>query len=177
MIIFSHMKIASYFYNKNPLSIEKWAFIYGNIKPDITALSREKHHYETTRLVFIKSLKDAGNLNLSKRERSIALGVACHFICDYFCKFHAKTPYNETMSLSHLEYELKLHLALWYNRLRFRKKGKVLVDSKGAIIAALHHTCTSSYDIDAVIHSLLAMYHEEKESLQIDLAFSFEAVE
>ena len=165
------MKLAAHFYNQNPLSLKKWAFIYGNIKPDITSLSRKKHHYDTTRLVFLESLKDAGNINLSKRERSVALGVACHFICDYFCIFHAKIPYNEASILSHLGYEIKLHLTLSHKQYRHEIMSRQISN-----LMALNHANASLYYIDSAIQSLLKSYHQEKESIQTDLKFSFDAL-
>ena len=176
MIIFTHMKVAVHFYHKNPLSLKKWAFIYGNIKPDITALSRKKHHYDTTRLIFLESIKDAGNLNLSKRERSVALGVVCHFICDYFCMFHAKRPYNEANILSHIGYEIKLHLALSHKQHRLDIIMPESERQQALKPMALNHVNSPLSHIDFAIQSLLKSYHQEKESIHTDLKFSFDAL-
>ena len=49
--------------------------------------------------------------NISNSGFSIALGVTCHFACDYFCLYHREGN-DKKGAFEHLFYELMLHVKL-----------------------------------------------------------------
>ncbi len=87
------------------------AFIYGNVKPDMNELVWLKHNYQETRHFYFEHLEVAKNNHLSINQRSLALGVVSHFVCDYFCKYHTKRRLCGAIAFpSFLYMNSKLHI-------------------------------------------------------------------
>jgi len=127
MFIFTHIKIANYFYShiqsvnqgqKMTFELDPIAFAYGSIKPDISKMAGVNHHLYETFEIYLEHLNKSQDDAYSHRQRSQALGVAVHFMCDYFCKYHAKSPYKEQGKVKHFFYEWKLHLNVGKNFLK-----------------------------------------------------------
>ena len=73
-------------------------------------MATRKHYLSETYDLYEKHLKLTQDTTKNAWERSLALGVVCHFLGDYFCKYHAKKPYTFSGLYLHLMYELKLHI-------------------------------------------------------------------
>lgn len=178
MIVLSHIEVGNYFFHaisgKKEVSFRlRWgAFIFGNVFPDFSKFAFRKHQYETTRGVYKCYLKKARNPENSDRERSIALGVVCHFICDYFCKYHGKKPYNEQSLIPHLYYETVLHMRIL--AVLFKKNiGLFGDDEKSVFITAAEENCQEGgFNLQAMLKD----YEDEVESILTDVAFAFSAV-
>jgi len=92
------------------MDLDRKAFFYGNIKPDLSPQCFRNPHilenylfpvyYDSNRLI---------QQNPPVKEFSVELGVICHHICDFFCYCHLNhTIYHKL--IYHLFYEIRLHL-------------------------------------------------------------------
>lgn len=175
MLVFTHMKIADFFYtnmNKNGkclFNLKYLPFIYGSIKPDISSMSRVKHHLSETHDMYLRHLNIVMDQNVSNQGRSEALGVVIHFMCDYFCKYHAKMPYKNYFLLKHFAYELKLHFYLVYRLWMRSIRGEYTPQNPS-------EDRESMYKEDASMKSLLEDYHRKEESVDVDTDFALFAI-
>lgn len=115
MYLFSHVKVGHIFWktikqHETDFPLDFISFMYGNIKPDVTKLCMMKHQLADTIEIYNTYKKQSMDRTLSAKQRSEALGVACHYICDYFTKYHGREPYNNKNLFSHFFYEIKLHI-------------------------------------------------------------------
>ena len=123
MYFFTHLFISKALYKHfaKDIKLDKKAFRYGNIKPDITKEGQLKTHTLENNLFYVS---EQANLlmfhseSLTPKEFSENLGVICHFICDFFCFYHLDDEIYQHMFL-HFLYELKLHFIV--NRMRLSK--------------------------------------------------------
>ena len=178
MIVFSHIKVGNYFFHvikKNKMASFKlsWgAFVFGNVYPDISKFSSVKHYYETTRSIYKCFQMKVRNPENKAWERSMALGVVCHFICDYFCKYHAKMPYAKKSMILHISYEVILHMKII--NILFKKNIGVLGYNEQSIFHSIEdrNAAASSFDLQNTIMD----YENNEESLMLDVAFAFGSV-
>ena len=69
--------------------LNRIAFAYGNIKPDFTNKDIQNSHTLDESLNSVNKYSEKlMSENILNKEFSISLGVACHFVCDYFCIYH-----------------------------------------------------------------------------------------
>lgn len=174
MMFFTHMKIGFNQYWKARKNIDRQAFkldpirfIYGNIKPDISVMVMCKHHLSETYDYFIQHWNMVSDDSLSAGERSEALGVAAHFISDYFCLYHAKSPYNQNNLFEHFLYELKLHIYAEFTSLREMILGKEVTFTYDGLS---HQSVTES------LMDLLSDYYVGEESCHKDLSYTYTAL-
>ena len=178
MIVFSHIEVGNYYFhsirkNKEVSFKLRWgAFVFGNIFPDISKFAFRNHFYEDTRSVYKCYRMKARNPENTDRERSMALGVVCHFICDYFCKYHAKMPYIQKSIIVHIMYECILHMKI--KKILFKKNiGLLRVNEESVFhFAAVQNGVEGGFDLQGMIRE----YEKEEESLLTDMAFAFGAV-
>ncbi|WKY48176.1 zinc dependent phospholipase C family protein [Eubacteriaceae bacterium ES3] len=118
MFFATHIHIGQFLYEQlnkqefDSFQIIKSAFVYGNVKPDITKMLFLKHQFSHIYDLFCNQVYTVKDTSLSDWDRSVALGVVAHFLCDFFCKFHAKNPYNESSKWTHFWYEWDLHITV-----------------------------------------------------------------
>jgi len=182
LIVFSHIEIGNYLFHavtkkKDDAFKLNWgAFVFGNVFPDISKFASRNHFYEDTKSIYKCYLMKAGNPQRSDRERSMALGVVCHFLCDYFCKYHAKLPYTRQSMIRHLWYEFILHMKivdiLFRKSIGFLRSNEFSVFESEAGKNAGKNAVEGSFDLPGMLHK----YEEDEESELTDMAFSFEAV-
>jgi len=100
------------------MDLDRKAFFYGNIKPDLSPQCLRNPHilenylfpvyYDSNRLI---------QQNPPVKEFSVELGVICHHICDFFCYSHQNhTIYHKLFY--HLFYEIQLHLVFCFMLVR-----------------------------------------------------------
>ncbi len=116
MLISTHRLISKALYKniKKTYNIElnKSAFIYGSIKPDIVLSMKKMSHTKDGSEDFLYSLienlqkKDLPLTSKELKKFSINLGVILHFLSDYFCQVH--NSYDNL--LTHFYYEYKLEV-------------------------------------------------------------------
>jgi hypothetical protein len=177
MLSFSHIVVANYFYDKLKQSnlsfnLHKKSFFNGNVLPDKQRHQFNTHYYAESKPDCDRYLAKANNETLSDLERSEALGVVCHFMCDYFCKYHSIQPYKQDVGINHFMYEAKLHFML------------VSVQIRRSIysISRAEERIFTGFDLSNLIGEnediklLMSSYMEQPESLVTDLTYSFAAV-
>lgn len=85
--------------------LKKNSLIYGSIKPDVTTLFAKYPHYIDKSLNMlcerVEALRDVVMFDRGVKTRSFAreLGVASHYIADYFCRVH-----NDINGIKHDEH-------------------------------------------------------------------------
>ncbi|HEY8889168.1 MAG TPA: zinc dependent phospholipase C family protein [Clostridium sp.] len=116
MVVDTHLLISQILYkyisNNMNFKLDRLAFAYGNIKPDLINKDiNHSHTLEESLYSVNKYSEELMNKNISIKEFSRSLGVICHFACDYFCLYHREG--NEKKGLvEHLFYEEMLHVKL-----------------------------------------------------------------
>lgn len=125
MWIFTHIQLAKACMNQvqhttTTLS-SKWAFLYGNIQPDITKQAQVKHHVDLTYERMYDALNQSMDRGQTMKARWRALGVVCHYLADYSCRFHIDASDKQKPLLKHLHYEWCLHR---YIKMQLTRKEK-----------------------------------------------------
>ncbi|WP_434512789.1 zinc dependent phospholipase C family protein [Desulfitobacterium sp. AusDCA] len=114
MIIYTHLGFGKILYRyllqDLNFKLDKKEFIYGNIKPDIKNDDINAEHTMDGSInnLLIFSQKIINNYS-NIATFSMALGIVCHYICDYFCTYH-NGLYKKKNIFEHLVYETYLHV-------------------------------------------------------------------
>lgn len=117
MNFLTHILISGTLYRKlsKKMELDRKAFCYGNIKPDLSPQCLRNPHILENYLFIVQSdsyrlLRNASaSSECSIKEFSTDLGVICHYICDFFCYCHLnRSLYNKLVR--HFFYEIRLHL-------------------------------------------------------------------
>jgi hypothetical protein len=145
MNLITHIAMAKMLYSNlnSIMDLDKKAFVYGNIKPDMTyKLLRNPHTLENYFLTVCSSAEKLMNDNkLSLKEFSIELGVICHYVCDFFCQYHLKDELFHRFR-EHFIYELKLHAVLLLN---YSGNEKLKIESINQNIAVIIRELRKDY--------------------------------
>lgn len=162
MIVDTHLLISNilykYLWTNMNFKLDKVAFAYGNIKPDfIDKDIRCPHTLDESLHSVNKYSEKLMKEKLSIKEFSIALGVICHFICDYFCLYH-RDGNDKKGIFQHLYYELILHIKLITLLLR----GKI----------RLNNNETPENSIEAIALRLQERYNLEPKGLNRDINYA-----
>lgn len=166
MNFLTHVLISGTLYRKlsKKMALDRKAFCYGNIKPDLSPQCLRNPHLLENYLFLIQN--DAHRLRcqnrfaegFSVREYSEDLGVICHYICDFFCYVHQDRAVYHKL-LRHFLYELRLHLTfcslLARNQLRSGKPAG-----------------SESKSIAAMVLELRKKYRGKKNTPRRDLDFA-----
>ncbi|WP_419824243.1 zinc dependent phospholipase C family protein [Anoxybacterium hadale] len=97
---------------KNQLPLDKNAFVFGNIKPDLTRKLLRSAHIMDHYLIHVSNqTKVLMRGELPPKELSYELGKLCHYVCDFFCKYHLNYDLF-TLYGNHFFYEWKLDFHL-----------------------------------------------------------------
>ncbi|MGB8450740.1 MAG: zinc dependent phospholipase C family protein [Anaerocolumna sp.] len=162
MYFFTHLFISKTLYKhfSGELSLDKKAFAYGNIKPDISRESLHISHTLENYLFFVnEQAKQLIEKETSVKKFSINLGEICHYVCDFFCYYHLDEEiYNK--KLHHFFYELRLHYELY--KLYYRHKIKISSTLK-----------EPRKNISSIILEMRRDYFLEPDSYKRDIAFAF----
>lgn len=114
MNFLTHIMISEILYRRlaRKISLDRKAFIYGNIKPDLSPQCLRKPHILDNYLFIVHH--EASCLKKEKppeKEFSVDLGVICHYICDFFCYCHLNHALYHRF-IFHFIYEIRLHLVM-----------------------------------------------------------------
>ena len=126
MNLFTHLAFSKLIFQHVPteLSLDRSAFLYGNIKPDLTPdCIRKPHTLENYRDRVDELCRELteGDSYLTNSAMSMKLGEICHYLCDFFCYYHKdETQYFQLKR--HFFYETALHFR--YLKLRLLSKYK-----------------------------------------------------
>ncbi len=113
MLIPSHLSLAKKLLSKTrnySNNLNKIAFYWGNIRPDIhSPFNRGKHKYEISLDIIEKKWQKLEETPAAcSLLCSYRLGVILHYIADFFCYAHNNEYYDNNLK-AHLIYEQKLH--------------------------------------------------------------------
>lgn len=114
MNLLTHITMAEIIYEqvKTQLPLDKNAFVFGNIKPDLTRKLFCSAHIMDHYLIHVSNqMKVLMRGELLPKELSYELGKLCHYVCDFFCKYHINNNLF-TRYRNHFFYEWKLDFHL-----------------------------------------------------------------
>lgn len=162
MNLVTHIAISKILYNNldGIVDLDKRAFVYGNIKPDLThKLLRNPHTLENYFLIVCNSAERLMNNKLPLQEFSFELGIICHYVCDFFCQYHLGDELFHKFR-EHFIYELKLHFVLLNNPSKINKKPET-----GAV----------RQNVSSIIMELRKEYSADPAAMKKDLEYAFMA--
>lgn len=188
MLVGTHYRIGGFVYRfiiskYLPFSpVDKILFQAGNVLPDISSeLSRLEHTMEGSRESYRQHVMTAQDTSLSSGERLLSLGIACHFLTDSFCVYHAKKSYKKRSILRHLLYELLIHMVLLAQLPSSRKLFEQLLSDEEKRIEAscanppIADDGRNSSPLQRLFFSLQREYDSQKSSARTDIRFALKA--
>lgn len=124
----SHTRVGTflldYVEESTGVAFDTKAFLYGNLKPDLTGTYLTKRHYPS--LMFeevmdkIRTFSAGYEIGAENgRSLSVDLGEICHYITDFFCFPHNDDIYHHSL-LRHYLYEKRIAAGL-KRRLTYEK--------------------------------------------------------
>lgn len=160
MNLLTHMVLSRIIHKqyRGLIKLDRSSFLLGNLKPDLTKECLKNPHIPENYLQSVSSKMDQQIHQCTSVENcSLELGIASHYFCDFFCKYHLNGDHFRKL-LRHMCYELILMLAL----LRM-----LLLDR----IQFFPIEATSS-DIAKTIINLRNEYSKDKHSMDKDICFA-----
>lgn len=160
MFFFSHIIISKALYSvfTGEVEIDKQAFRYGNIKPDIPSQKRNRHTLESCLTTVCNYSEQIMEEKLSLMDFSVRLGEVCHYVCDFFCYYHLNNEIHDRR-LNHFLYELRLHY-------------KLLELLSSHRLKASHSGVESSKDIYSIILEMRKDYLSRPQSMENDINYA-----
>lgn len=174
MLLHSHLQFAHTFIthieSHTHLKLDRDAFLFGNIKPDLirdlyVPDLEEDHikvkHYMVDAFPYVCQLIESLTKDYRLHKNMTApfsekLGIVLHYIADFFCFAHAPTFNNNI--ISHLLYEARLGLAL--------NKSSQTLQLKTAHVQFM--PVEDYYDICMNLYLLHSQYLSSSPSIQTD---------
>jgi len=162
MIVDTHLLISQILYkhisNQLNFKLNRVAFAYGNIKPDLNNKDINRPHTLEESLDSVnKYSEELMSRSISIKELSRSLGVICHFTCDYFCLYHREG--NEKKgAFEHLWYETILHVKL----IKLLLTGKI----------NLNNYKMFENSAETILLTIQKNYNSEPQSLTRDITYA-----
>lgn len=168
-----------------PGRVNRDAFVYGNVKPDLMRKGAKDRHMLSDTASFINLT--AGFLQLPSMEPEedwVQLGMICHHICDSFCRYHQELLLYRDYP-RHLEYELGLNSFF----IGWQQNG-LMVNADGRVIDVAHpegFTLPEADDevtmagmaalsgVTRLLQPQLARYRAGSPSFFLDIFFAMES--
>lgn len=143
------------------LKLNEPIFINGSILPnfDKNYIDRE-HTLEDSLQLINYNAEELIKSEVSIKEFSLALGIICHFISDYFCLYHTR-EYWEKDPKDHNDYEAELHAKL----LELLSRGRLNLRCK----------CRREKSVELMVLKLRKKYNLEPKELSTDINYSIVA--
>ena len=140
--------------------LNKWDFLYGNIKPDLSSKClRNPHVLDNYFFLVCNQTNQIVNQRVSSKEFSVELGVICHYICDFFCYYHLNNNLHKKL-YDHFIYELRLHLAL--RSMLYQKQVKIKPSRKNP-----------RKNIGSIVMEMRKEYGTKRITLKRDIEYAF----
>lgn len=162
MNMLTHISISTILYKnlKDKTKLDKAAFVYGNMKPDLTSKCLRKPHTLENYFTYIcEEAEKLINKDMMLKDFSEGLGEICHYVCDFFCQYHTDEKIFFKLK-SHFVYELKLHFELL----------KILPR-----ISLTSRERQSGTNISRIVTELRNEYFLEPESMEKDIVYALSA--
>lgn len=162
MVPGTHLIIAriayEYVLKKTNFQLDYQAFAYGNIKPDLDkSCINYGHTFEDSMDVINAYAEELIESKISVKEFSEALGVICHFVCDYFCLHHCR-EYWKKDPIAHGIYEVKLHARF----LKLYSSGNIKISYK----------CKPEKSLKDIVKKLLRKYNLKAKGMETDIVYA-----
>ncbi len=163
MYFFTHLLISKVLYRhfEGEISLDRRAFAYGNIKPDLPSPERMHHTLDKYIHTVCEKSKKLMEEEVSLEDFSVILGEICHYVCDFFCYYHLSEKVHNR-KLRHCFYEISLHLEM--HRLRMLKGWK-----------AQSKNLDPRKDIRSIVDELRKEYYSEPHKRKRDIDFATQA--
>ena len=152
------------------VKLSTFGFIWGNVKPDLTARHRKIPHFKKDADLFFRGqVKKIINSRLYENEKcpvdfSMQLGTITHYLSDFFC--HAHTERFKGGFLKHNLYEI------WLNIYFAMKSGRCIDEQKNTEV--IFYSASSICNrIDKMQHKYLNARYDCQPGL--DLSFLYRA--
>lgn len=161
MNFFTHIAISKIIYDhlKLKIDLDKNAFIFGNVKPDLTyKLKKNPHILENHLFDVCDGAKELMKGKESLKELSTDLGQICHYICDFFCRYHLNILIFNKLA-RHFLYELKLQFVLF--EMTGSEKSEILEKNKSA-----------RKDIESIIFEMRNDYLSGSAEMKNDITYA-----
>lgn len=162
MNLATHIAMSKILYNNlsNIMNLDRKAFVYGNMKPDLThKLLRNPHTLENYFLIVCGNAEKLMNERMPLHEFSLELGEICHYVCDFFCQYHLDDELFHKFR-EHFIYELKLHFVLLKSFFKFNKRPEIKAVKQ---------------NISSIIKELRKEYSDNPAAMEKDLEYAFMA--
>lgn len=162
MNLLTHISISKLLYKslKSKMKLDKKAFIYGNMKPDLTSKClRKPHTLENYFTIVCDKADKLVNEDMLLKDFSTELGEVCHYVSDFFCQYHIDEEIFHKLK-SHFKYELKLH----FEFLRTMPK-----------ISIISNENEVRKDISSIITELRGKYLSKPAEMQKDIVYALSA--
>ena len=161
MYFFTHLFISKVLYQHfaGEVGLDKRAFEYGNIKPDLPSPTRNHHTLENCLLVVCDSANKLMDEETSLSDFSVSLGEICHYVCDFFCYYHLNEELHNKFP-QHFLYEIRLHLELF--RIRFKQRFKIMPSGM-----------QPRRDINSIILEMRKNYVFQPQCMKRDIDYAF----
>lgn len=161
MNLLTHVAISKIIYRRfsSKMELDRGAFIYGNIKPDLSYKLMKKAHVMENYFDYVCSSSNKlmkGEVSLE--EFSVELGQLCHYVCDFFCRYHLNKEIFHNLG-GHFLYELRLQYELW----KLTRKDKFELDI---------YSRKARSDIASIIFQMRSDYFSEAVSLNKDIYYA-----
>lgn len=168
MFFFTHLHYAKLLYPElaTLFHLDKKAFSYGNIKPDLPSKNRRAHLMEEYLEEVNQLMLKLEEHNGSTKEYSIILGEICHYLCDFFCYYHTSSFLHDK-SLKHVGYELYSYFMLLISPL---PKLAQQINQADSIPIQLE-----GYQINSFLHKMIQTYDSKQHSPYRDSVFALHA--
>lgn len=161
MNLLTHVAISRILYDhfERQMELDRSAFIYGNIKPDLSCkLMRKAHIMENYYDYICSSSGELMKNEKSLAEFSVELGQICHYVCDFFCRYHLNKEIFGNLR-EHFLYELRLQYELW----KLTRKGKLDLDI---------YSRKERSDIASIIFQMRSDYFSEAATMNKDIYYA-----
>lgn len=162
MNFLTHIAISKIVYSniKTKVDLNKYAFIFGNVKPDLSSNIKKNPHILDNHLSNVCGCSsELMEGKESLRDFSIELGQICHYVCDFFCQYHLDLLIFNNLR-DHFFYELKLQYVL--NKMtRNGRSHTILMKNKAA-----------RKDIESIIFEMRNSYMSEVSSVSKDISYA-----
>ena len=167
MIINTHILFSKIIYKhclkELNFKLDKYIFMYGNIKPDISSDTfKDSHILKDSIDIVSKYSTELSNNKLDIKEFSIILGMMCHYIADYFCLYHTE-EYRKKSIFKHLAYEIALHINLRILLIQGKLK---LIDNRSI----------PQRNVLSIIFNMQEKYFQQRRSFLRDITYALSTI-
>lgn len=158
MYFFTHLFMANVLFQHftGEVKLDKRAFSYGNIKPDLPSPYRTHHTLDNCLVTVCDKATRLMEEEISIEVFSELLGEICHYVCDFCCYYHVDEELHNK-GLQHFTYELKLHMKLF--KVRYNLSPSMM---------------QPRMDINSIVLEMRKAYSATPQSMQKDIDFAFE---